>query len=275
MKTYLKYGLQTLSGKILYYFISIILFMQLLSCEKDDDNNYPELINRFHPKYMHYPSLIPLQNYEDNLVDLVYVNQKIVKRIGVAAALPFGYTLNKNFYDTLIYTNNNRINIIQKENNHSGEDRSYNDRIVILDSKGRISKKLYDNSSTANRVDTVHYYFDNRNLIIKSTQREYFYQSESHFFYNSKLNLDSIVTITVNDNGFSYKEIETFSNYDNSENPLKHLIIFDELFKRALSNNNYQKYTYDSYDYEGNISSYAIRTWELPHDENGKVVFDE
>ena len=33
-----------------------------------------------------------------------------------------------------------------------------------------------------------------------------------------------------------------FSNYDNAENPLKELGIFDEVFIRSLSKNNYRKY---------------------------------
>ena len=140
---------------------------------------------------------------------------------------------------------------------------------------GRMSKKLFSNS-TNTRIDTIHFYYDDRNLLIKSAQRNYLSESVSNYFYNSKQNLDSIVTITVNVyNNTSSREIETFSDYDNSYNPLKHFIIFDEIFKRALSTNNYQKYTYDSYDYEGNISNSERRSWELVHDETGKVLFDK
>lgn len=261
--------------KISHYFLGIVLLLLLASCEKENEINIPELINSYDSRYMHYPSMLPMQNNEDYIVDLQYKNQKIVKRIGVVTEISLGYILSKNYYDTLIYTNNSKINIIQKYK-YAEEDRSYNDRIVILDSHGRMSKKLYDNSSTDNRVDTVHFYYDIRNLLIKSYQRSYGSETVSDYFYNSNHNLDSIVTVTVNINSkTSRKAIETFSDYDNSDNPLKHLIIFDEIFKRALSTNNYQKYTYDLYDSEGNSIAYERRAWQLAHDGNGKVLFDK
>ena len=68
-----------------------------------------------------------------------------------------------------------------------------------------------------------------------------------------------------------------FSNYDNTENPLKELGIFDEVFIRSLSKNNYRKY--QKFTVGFSIISNKIdtisrqeQTWDFGY-LNGKPVF--
>ena len=68
-----------------------------------------------------------------------------------------------------------------------------------------------------------------------------------------------------------------FSNYDNAENPLKELGIFDEVFIRSLSKNNYRKYQKFSVRFSIPLNkidtvSRQERTWDFKY-LNGKPVF--
>ena len=68
-----------------------------------------------------------------------------------------------------------------------------------------------------------------------------------------------------------------FSNYDNAENPLKELGIFDEVFIRSLSKNNYRKYQKFSVNFSIPLNkidtvSRQERTWDFKY-LNGKPVF--
>ena len=68
-----------------------------------------------------------------------------------------------------------------------------------------------------------------------------------------------------------------FSNYDNAENPLKELGIFDEVFIRSLSKNNYRKYQKFSVNFSIPLNkidtvSRQEQTWNFKY-LNGKPVF--
>ena len=68
-----------------------------------------------------------------------------------------------------------------------------------------------------------------------------------------------------------------FSNYDNAENPLKELGIFDEVFIRSLSKNNYRKYQKFSVNFSIPLNkidtvSRQERTWDFKY-LSGKPVF--
>ena len=113
------------------------------------------------------------------------------------------------------------------------------------------------------------------------------------YYFNSSGNLDSIVTrygsLKTNSENKPYyiynrdnetskiRDIQVFSNYDNAENPLKELGIFDEVFIRSLSKNNYRKYQ----KFTGGFSiisnkidtiSRQEQTWDFGY-LNGKPVF--
>lgn len=87
---------------------------------------------------------------------------------------------------------------------------------------------------------------------LKIRDSDFRYINSSFYYYNSHNNLDSIITsnyyrslpdldsiITSN-----CIKIETFSDYDNAFNPLKHLFLFKETFYRTLSVNNYREYSH-------------------------------
>lgn len=69
--------------------------------------------------------------------------------------------------------------------------------------------------------------------------------------------------------------MEHFSEYDNAENPLKNLVIFEETFYRALSKNNFKRYDRKEYNSADELTGTSFRTWTLQYDSNGKVKFDQ
>jgi hypothetical protein len=106
---------------------------------------------------------------------------------------------------------------------------------------------------------------------------------EKLFYYNSN-NISSIVTKYYDyyDNGttitqqYTYKEIETFGDYDNAPNPFGKFVIFDETFKRSLSANNYRTYNYQKYLYpltSNQLINSSSIDYNLDYDSSGNVIF--
>lgn len=71
------------------------------------------------------------------------------------------------------------------------------------------------------------------------------------------------------------KTVEIFSEYDNAENPLKNLVIFEETFFRALSKKNFKRYDKKEYNAVNELIGASFTTWTLLYDSNGKVKFDQ
>ena len=102
-------------------------------------------------------------------------------------------------------------------------------------------------------------------------------------YYNQKNNLDSIITIrhSYDEQNNNYaptrKVVEAFSNYDDFQNPLKSLFIFEETFERSLSKNNYGTYKKDEYYFIDEVVI-LISTNQISHilkyDSKGNVRFD-
>lgn len=113
------------------------------------------------------------------------------------------------------------------------------------------------------------------------------------YYFNSAGNLDSIVTrpgslktnrehkpyyvYNIDNETSKIRDIQVYSNYDNAENPLKELGIFDEVFIRSLSKNNYRKYQKFSVNFfiplnKIDTVSRQEQTWDFKY-LNGKPVF--
>ncbi|MEY8759682.1 hypothetical protein [Chryseobacterium tongliaoense] len=67
---------------------------------------------------------------------------------------------------------------------------------------------------------------------------------------------------------------EVFKGYDNYKNPTKKLRIFDELFNRSLSENNYSSYEKNEYDNSGHSISFVERKWTLYY-KNNEIDFSQ
>ena len=176
-------------------------------------------------------------------------------------------------------------------------------RAIELDNNGLMVKKINNivqhtlsNGDTIYNVLSKDYTYDSEKLLVKThqTQKLLNYSEHSNFpddirsyadasYYYTNNNLDSIVTIEHDyiEQEHIYipkrKRVETFSNYDNSNNPLKSLFIFEETFKRSLSKNNYRTYKKDEYYFIDEIvipsSSFQV-SHILKYDMNGRIRFD-
>jgi hypothetical protein len=67
--------------------------------------------------------------------------------------------------------------------------------------------------------------------------------------------------------------LELFSEYDAAPNPTKGLRIFDEVFYRSLSKNNFRKYSYEGRNSAGYVFATRNSSWELTYDNEGVPVF--
>jgi hypothetical protein len=198
-------------------------------------------------------------NYTPNNIIFEKLNGNVVKRKGypiVATSIPGSQNyFTYNIYDT-IFKENNKITIFNKVIPFNGiTSIAPNKKEFFLNNDGKIIYKInYNQEYNNSDNDTVFFdYLDTK--IIKTYSKNYGTKTkESNFYYNTNQNLDSIVT-----NFYSYDyqlnqmivvptyEVETFEQYDNVSNPFSSLTIFDDMFKRSLSKNNYKLHKITQY----------------------------
>lgn len=263
--------------KLLNY-LAFLFAIILTSCsERNDtiDTNKEFYISAYRINYMEYPF-----NTLD-LVDLKYENGKVIRRTSnFSIVSPISPTIFYHKYEKIEY-NGNIIQIVSKSLTDDSE--ILGSKIQVEMEGDKIIKKTYyipDYPRTSN-----YFYINNKISKIYSSQEGLFtnystYQKD--FFYNSDSNLDSIVTRYAQYNYInnSYelnanskkREVDFFSNYDNSNNTTKKLAIFDEVFIRTLSKNNFRDYKKIGYDENGNQTSYATKSWNYVY-TNGEIDF--
>lgn len=259
--------------------ILISLMVILVSCDDNPVVISPKLSSYYYA-YMQYPLSAKDNPDTDNLVKLDYNGDKVIKRTGGLLAISpttgFDYMYSELLYDNIIHSENQIIirHYIQGDDSATLLDES----IIEMDSQYRIAKKsIFDTYS--NRTDTIFYSYNSDGILIQSIQKRPFsstFISESSlYYYNENSNLDSVVTNRTIENEFVGKTREIFSHYDGSSNPLKKLGIFEEIFYRSISVNNYSLYQMYEYDEENNRIKEEERSWSFSYDKAGNIEFDE
>jgi hypothetical protein len=231
---------------------------------------------------------ISSNNNGNILVD--YSNSKIVRRVGGVMGTASGSGISGYFskiiYDTIVYSENKieNYNKILPNSNYSSI--SPNRKVINLNSNNQIVSKinykedlnLYDN-------DTIDFEYNSLNKVIRISNTVYNnLLFEKLFYYNTDNNISSIITKYYNyyESGtsviqqYTYKEIETFSNFDNAPNPFIPFFIFDETFNRSLSTNNYRLYSYEKYLYPlstNQLTNSYIINYNLNYDSSGNAIF--
>lgn len=267
-------------------FFLIINSLILINCQTDDtlenesQNNIPNFEN-YHFRYMDYPNaVIPGGN---GMVKIEYDHQnRPVKRIGGLAALPasVGYThMYSSTYTEEVTYGNNEISLFVK----STDPNYFPDRLktVFKTENGKIIRKVEVNVNYPNANDTLNYYYID-DKIVRSNRKKIFPVSESRYYYNSAGNIDSIVARPYTyddatqtwevDHVTNYRTVQTFKNYDHSFNPTKKLMLFEEIFNRSLSNNNYRSYESKAYDFNGSVLQYFTWNWTFNY-ANDQIIF--
>ncbi len=272
--------------KTIYLFLLSIF---ILSCEKDRDEN-SETIEEPSLYSYHYRNMdIPGSDFPtitDGIITLDYDNQgRPTKRNGGFVRVPlstgFECMFSKDIYNEVAYGNND-ITILQKSVSQPDLSYIYQEHFSLLN--GKIVQKATKDIFADTLNDTIQYYYSG-NQLVRSFKKQNKPISETKYHYNAQGNLDSTVTRPlvynpVNQQYEPYSQypkmrtLEIFKNYDNYANPTKKLMIFDELFNRSLSENNYSRYEKKVFDLDGNLTLTLTKNWTFSY-TNGKIDFSK
>lgn len=265
------------------HILLIILSLFGSSCQTDD--SFEEIVqenpqentsnlNAYHFSYMHYSNGV-MQGSNNGVVQIEYDNQnRPIKRTGGLLPLPgsigFNYLFSTDYTEDITY-GNNEILIRVKISSPYNVDVL---RTIFKTENGKIIRKIKVDAYTNDTIDYVY----NNDRIVKSLHKRIFPVSDTQYHYNSAGNIDSIVTrpLLYNQNtqiwqvdySSKYRTVQAFKDYDNSPNPTKKLMLFDEIFNRSLSVNNYKSYESKSYYFDGSITNFSTRTWTLNYVNN-------
>jgi hypothetical protein len=255
-------------------FVSATILAILSSCEKKEEAL--PLTDSYNIIYMNYPGVIAPGG--TTIVYLEYSHDKVVKRTGGLVSLPlasgFDYLFTGDLIENLVYSGN-KISITHKLVQQNVVTVFKDERTLFVDPWLGIIMEI-NNPGNPSAADTTDYFYNTEGLLAGYKTHGQYINSRSQLYFNSKENLDSIITYsysnqTTNNNR---KIVETFTDYDNAPNPLKHLIIFKETFYRALCKNNYQEYHMRSYDLNNNLTGRRDIIGKLRYDENGIPVYN-
>ncbi|MFK5889740.1 MAG: hypothetical protein QM486_03285 [Flavobacteriaceae bacterium] len=243
-----------------------------------------EIINNMNGyllKLMHYP-ITTLASMSDLITFVYNVNNQIILRKGgiydgnFDPSTGYIYLFSDKIYDELTY-DVNKIIIEQKTSSSEFEIPLYK-RTFYLDQENKIIQKIIE--TTSNPKETIDYTYNSSGKLTYSSSSGLNYSKEINYYYNEISNLDSIVTKEYDKQMILKRKIvESFKNFDSSPNPTKNLIIFEEVFNRSLSKNNYSYYEKLTEEWAiesaGSYSSYRyINRWTFKYDVNGNILFD-
>lgn len=231
---------------------NILLFVYLLiiSCSSNNEPIVSCKLTKVKTNTLIYDDISPISysntfsgniilNYEDNKVSRVY---------GAFLNYPNGssltnWVLNDNTYDEMTY-NGNIVTVNHSANTNS---KPYIKEFSISDNGQLISKKITKLYPILSSPIIFSYEYIGETIIEKHNG------VILRTFYFSNGNLQRIEQILTNFSGqISGKNEYTFENYDNTPNLLKGMYYVNGSFFKAFSNNNFQKYSYHSYNYVNN-----------------------
>ena len=260
--------------------------------DNPSNSNANIILSSYNIKYSSTPQVTVDLNNNGNYL-LEYKNSKVVKRIGGvlagASGSGMGGYFSNNVYDTIIYSNN-KIEIFTKIIPFGGMNQIVpNKKEFFLDSNQKILKKInYNSEYYISDNDTINFEYSNNKIsrTFKFNPYENSVSSESFYNYNSNGNLESILTKEYAFNydvdglfigkEYIYKIIETFEDYDSANNPFTKSGIFDNIYYRSLSNNNYRKYTFKKYSNplgQNSLVGEQFSNYNINYDSSGNAIF--
>lgn len=273
-----------------YALLFAILLLIITSCSRGNEIIEPEIEQNSNNSFKYIAGYM---FYEGNFdasskITVDFINSKPIKRtIPANDPSTIGGSTNINdgsLYEELSY-NGNTITILQKSSNPTIISPEYKKIITI--NAGKIIKKIVYDQFNEKLTETDYIYNDDKLQSFSYFKKFYtgmmYLDSKSIVYYNGNNNVDSIVTkkseydnnldlYVFNDNTLKRK-VETFTNFDASSNPLKNLGVFDQLFYRSLSANNFKNYELKSYDENGSPNGATAQiNWTFVY-EDGQINF--
>jgi hypothetical protein len=232
-----------------YLCLAVITVMALFSCGKSD-NPQPATtpqVDSLHNKFLlpvshgFYattgPVLIPVSSY---MTSFTYLNGRPNVRTGgwlpIATSGGFSYIFSTLVYDTVVYNGNNIT--LTTHYNGDGIIMDPNQRDLLLEN-GRLKRVV-------KAPDTTFFYYNAKNQPTKTETFSLSAHITRNFVFDNSGNLQNVKSSRVSreDEHIIYQEEETFTGYDNKPNPLKGLWLWDDLYYRTVSANNFSGYTY-------------------------------
>ncbi|SEK46419.1 hypothetical protein SAMN04488505_101248 [Chitinophaga rupis] len=232
-----------------YLYLAVITVMAIFSCGKSD-NPQPQTppVDSLNAKFLlpvshgFYSSTGPVMFSPggSTMMGLSYLNGRPNVRTGgllaIATSGGFSYIFSTLVYDTAVYNGNN----VTLTTHYHGTN-------VIMDPNQR--NLLLENGRLKRIVkapDTTYFYYNAKNQPIKTETFSRSVHITRSFVFDNSGNLQSVKSSSTSryDEQVISQEEETFTGYDNKPNPLKGLWLWDDLYYRTVSANNFSGYTY-------------------------------
>ena len=257
--------------RFLWIFAVLVIFP---GCSSDEIEQPPfrlvEFMSSFTAmanEYISYtvPSLVPddccIIEYANGRVSRVVHKNSVPQPINPDGTLP---TLLDWYYE-FVYSGN-KVTLMIKIDNY---DIPYSPqkRELFFDDKGRIVKRIA-------RGDTTDFYYSQNGLLTKSVIQNGGYSViERNFFFDSNDNLIRITGFIDNATARDIKIFEYFEGYDNAINGFKNLGVIEGAFIRSLSRNNFNVYSFATYD-EQNTKIDSMRIYlPVKYGANGDPIY--
>lgn len=205
----------------------------------------------------------------------------VKKRSGSYLAIPGGYDYNSytdQVYDTVIYKGPQKL-LLQSKNNLGSGVKNPNYWEFDIDQERPLKRISFVYSGGSYfAADTAMYFYDGNKRIQKiehhNTVQGNSYLYTKTFYFNNG-NLERIDGVYLQQpNTIFYSTEERFSAYDQTSNPLKDLWLWDDLFYRSLSVNNFANYVYTRHDDKGNLLDSTNSTVLLHYKADGSISYD-
>ncbi|MHA4809046.1 hypothetical protein ACX0G9_13110 [Flavitalea flava] len=252
---------------IFFFLLSLVFLFMFPSCKKSgiDGSYYPNPypVDSINTRYLLYNDGSVNGTSGPAWTIFTYKGGRIVTREGAFVSIgpSSGYPLPFYWYfvyDTVIYQGN-KITILTKSRDDSYNP-SPNQRDFIIEN-GRIKQLI-----TAR--DTINYFYTN-NRITRTEDYSKGYIGTRTFLFDNKGNLTEMSRKNVArwDGSSAGYATMNFSGFDASDNPLKGFGLWEDLYYRSVSNNNFSTFEYT----DGSL--YSRITMNLFYDSKGKVDY--
>jgi len=238
-------------------------------------------INLTHRDFITTPDIAPPE-----LIDFYFeydTQKKLIKKTsGIYSSN--GYFLN-NFYTSLIYKGNKVT--VEEFSSLATHIVFKNTNYYTLNNKNQIIIREIPDTQHNDRYKKYLYKYDNNKLIeitttlpnrpydINKPYYSYVLTYSEKLYYDSNGNLSKTEYYEQHDGvNVGNKIIRTFEDYDTSYNPTKRLFLLEEYFYRSLSNNNFRKYTKNTYGEFNNLISFSTTSLGFTYDSSGNIIIN-
>ena len=257
------------------FFLLVIITAAAFGCRKGNSGPGELKVDSIGMQYLIAPSNpYPVSGIPEVRAKLYFVDGAIVKRSGVRQSV-WTFDVNDAVFDTLMYSKSELI-----IEHHPGPlNATISNRWHITLKNGKPVQRIsYQNNQGQYMVtDTADYYYNAKQQIEKIESNYTVFNSRNkvikQFYFDANNNLSRVSTVYYVDNKLWSTTVEEFVKYDNAKNPLKQLWMWDDIYYRSLSANNFAEYSYVRWDDKNNPVEVRKQTLPLQYDASGNIIY--